>query len=93
MSSVRGLVTVYVGLMVLLGISFGSHYLSLVPWHTVIGLSVSAAKTALIGLFFMNLRRASVLVRSLAAASLLWLAILFTLTLADYLHRAPGSNG
>ena len=93
MNSIRGLVAVYVGLMALLAITFGSHYLPLGSWGAVVNLSVSAAKTALIALFFMNLRVAPVLVRSLAVAGLLWLGILFTLTLADYLHRAPGILG
>jgi cytochrome c oxidase subunit 4 len=90
MAPVRTLVTVYIGLMVLLALTAGSHAFPLGSWNAVINLGIAAAKTVLIALFFMNLRHETTLVRILSGVGIFWLSILFTLTLADYLHRSPG---
>lgn len=89
MATVRTLLAVYLGLMLLLAATFGSHFLSWGHWNVVINLSISVAKTGLIAFFFMNLRHEKVLIRSFSVAALVWLLILFTLALADYLHRGP----
>lgn len=93
MAPTHTLFAVYLGLMVLLAITCGSHFLELGHGNVAINLSVSAAKTSLIALFFMNLRHEKILVRSLSLAGLAWLLILFTLIVADYLHRGPGGSG
>lgn len=93
MAPVRTLVFVYLGLMGLLTITCASHFLALGHWNVVINLSISVAKTGLIALFFMNLRHEKALVRSFSLAGLLWLTILFTLVLADYFNRSPGTAG
>ncbi|WP_185999030.1 cytochrome C oxidase subunit IV family protein [Novosphingobium aerophilum] len=54
------------------------------PW---IAFGIASAKAALILWFFMELRQEGGLARLAAIAGFVWLAILFTLTAADYLTR------
>ena len=53
------------------------------------GLLIAAMKAGLVLAFFMDLIKDSVQVRAIAAAGLLWLGIMFSLTLSDYLARRP----
>ncbi|MBI0534954.1 hypothetical protein D9599_05130, partial [Roseomonas sp. KE2513] len=64
-------------------------YLPLGRWNTPVSLGIGAAKAVIITVFFMNLRRPDPLLRLAGAASLLWIAFMFTLTFADLLTRAP----
>lgn len=58
-------------------------------WNLVIALLIAAGKGILIVLFFMHARYSSRLTWIAIGAGLLWLGILFTLTLGDYLTRYP----
>ncbi len=75
-------------LMGLLALTFGAHFLPVGPrLHLALALGIAAAKAALIAGVFMHLRRGSALVRLFAGAGLVWMLLLFALTLADYLTR------
>ncbi|TPG53173.1 oxidase [Roseomonas nepalensis] len=77
---------------VLVGLVVATLLLAYVPlgrWNTPISLGIGAAKAVLIAVCFMNLRRPDPLLRLTGSASLLWIAFLFALTLADVLTRAP----
>lgn len=84
---------VWVALMVLLLLTFGSAYLKLGAWNSVINLGIAAAKALLVGVFFMHLHRSSTMLRIVAAVAMLTLALLFGLSHADYatrvMYRAP----
>ncbi len=84
---VRDLIVIGVALLLLLGLSAASVALPPAPWKTGFGLTISAAKIALIAVFFMRLNRSAGLVRVFAVAGLFWLGILATLVAADYLTR------
>jgi cytochrome c oxidase subunit 4 len=56
-------------------------------WSTPVALAVAVAKASLIFAFFMRLRSQVTLVRVFALVGLFFLAILLTLTSADYLTR------
>lgn len=81
-------VKVWVALIVLLLLTFGSSYLKLGVMNGVINLCIAAAKTLLVALFFMHLRRASAMLRIAAVTALLTLALLFGLSGTDYSTRA-----
>ncbi len=67
-------------------------HLHLGGWEVPVALSIAAVKTLLVGLFFMHLLNASKLTWLILAAGVLFLAILLSLTLADYWTRGlmPG---
>jgi cytochrome c oxidase subunit IV len=61
--------------------------INLGPFNTIVALSISIAKAALIILFFMHLRYSKPLVWVFAFAGFFWLGIMLTLALSDYLTR------
>jgi cytochrome c oxidase subunit 4 len=54
---------------------------------TVIALAIAVTKAVLVVLFFMHVRYSSRLTWVVIASGLLWLAIMISLTLSDYLTR------
>jgi len=62
--------------------------LNLGTWNTPLALSIALTKAILIVLYFMHVRYGSPLLWVFAAGGFLWLAILFTLSLADVLTRS-----
>jgi len=77
----------YAALMVLLVLTALGSKAPLGALKAPIALVIAAAKTALVFLFFMRLWYERGLVRLFAAAGFFWLAIIGTLTFADYLTR------
>jgi cytochrome c oxidase subunit 4 len=86
----------WIGLMVFLALTLGSSYIPMGPWNTVINMGISCAKALLMALFFMHLRGAGALLRIVALAGLLWLALLFGVSWTDFgtrtLSPAPWSG-
>ncbi|HTN62248.1 MAG TPA: cytochrome C oxidase subunit IV family protein [Devosia sp.] len=85
--SLRQAGLVYLTLLALLALTVGSTLLDLGPTNTVLNLAIAAAKAVLIGLFFMHLRQSGMLISLVVGALGFWLAILFGLTLADFITR------
>jgi cytochrome c oxidase subunit 4 len=84
---------VWIALMVLLLLTFGSAYLKLGAWNSTINLAIAVAKALLVAIFFMHLRSASTMLRIVAGSALFTLALLFVLSHSDYatrvIHRVP----
>ena len=78
---------VWLALMILLAITAGGAFLPLGPGNVVLAYGVAVAKAGLIVWFFMEMRQENGIARLAAAAAFLWLAILLTLSAADYLTR------
>ncbi|KMO33442.1 hypothetical protein VQ02_20815 [Methylobacterium variabile] len=78
---------VWAALMALLALSAWAAYWPYGRIDTAVGFGIAGAKTVLVALVFMQLKRAGALVRLVATCGLFWAAILFTLTLADVLSR------
>ena len=87
--AVGSFVLVWAAQLALLFISLGSAYLSLGSFNVVANLGLAAVQMLLGALFFMHLKDASALVRMFSAVGLVWLLLLFGLTLADFLTRHP----
>ncbi|HJV83889.1 MAG TPA: cytochrome C oxidase subunit IV family protein [Noviherbaspirillum sp.] len=85
--SLRRSVLVWVALIVLLLLTFGSAWLKLGPWNSVINLMIAVAKALLVAIFFMHLRGGPPLLRIVAATALLTLSLLFGVSHADYATR------
>ena len=92
-ASVWTYVTIYVMLLLLtlltVTLSQAAH---LGAWEVPVALGIAGIKTALVGVFFMHLTQAGKLTWLILAAGLLFLAIMLTLTFADYATRGlmPG---
>lgn len=85
--SVRTNINVFIALMVLLVLTIAIAYLDLGNLGLAIAMLIASAKAVLILLFFMHIRFSTPLTWVFASAALFWLAIMFGLTLNDYLTR------
>lgn len=85
--SLRSQLGTLAGLLLLLAATAAFAYVPLGAFNTVLALSISVGKTLLVMIFFMRLRSESPVVRLFAMAGFVWLAMMFLVTLADYLTR------
>jgi len=78
---------VFVALLLLLALTVGAAQHDLGRWNFAVAASIAAVKAFLIALYFMHVRDSTPLIKLVVAAGLLWLSILFSLSLADYWTR------
>ena len=74
---------VWAALMVLLGLTFGSAYIPLGAFNSVVNLGIAALKAILVAVFFMELRASGQLVRLTALVGLVFILVMFALTFTD----------
>jgi cytochrome c oxidase subunit 4 len=86
---------VYVALMVLLGVTIGAAYFHLGNMTIVAAVGIAVVKACLIILYFMHIRFSGRTRWVFAVVGFLWLAILLTLGMTDYLSRGwlPSPTG
>ena len=82
--SVKLYLMVYLALMLLFILTAVLSKFDLGPFNLVAALGIAAAKAVLVLLFFMHLRYDRWLTWVFASAGVIWLGILFALTLSDY---------
>jgi cytochrome c oxidase subunit IV len=82
--SAKGYVGIFLVLMALTAVTVGVAFVDLGLMSPVVALAIAATKATLVGLYFMHVRFASRLIALYAAAGIVWLGILLTLTLTDY---------
>jgi cytochrome c oxidase subunit 4 len=75
------------GLMALLALTWGIGYVNLGSFNLVVALVISISKALLVALFFMHIKGSSRLLHLAATAGVIWLLIMFSLTLDDYFTR------
>ncbi len=85
--SIRHHAAVAAALLLLLFVTVGAAFVDLGWLNTPVAMGVSIVKGGLILMFFMNIRKDGGLAMLFAAAGLFWLAILFTLSMSDFLTR------
>jgi cytochrome c oxidase subunit 4 len=85
--TVRRLTSIWLGLLVLLALTCGSAFFPMGIWNTVTNFGIAVGKALLIAVFFMHLERGRTVYRLVAIAALYTLALLVTLSLADYSAR------
>jgi cytochrome c oxidase subunit 4 len=85
---IRIYLTVYVALLLLLLLTVGASLLGFGRFQRLVNFAIAAAKAFLVVVFFMHLQQHGGLTRIFAFGGLLWLTVLFGLTLTDYLMRA-----
>ena len=79
---------VFAALMVLTALTAWAAFQHLGAWNTPLAMAIAVTKATLVILFFMHVRYSPRLTAIVISASLLWLAILFVITLSDYLSRS-----
>jgi cytochrome c oxidase subunit 4 len=88
MISVKTYLGVFAALLALTLVTTGVAYVDLGgAWNIVAALTIAGAKTLAVALYFMHLRYSGRLTVLFAGAGVFWLAILFALTLSDYISR------
>jgi cytochrome c oxidase subunit 4 len=85
--SPRVYITIFAALMVLTATTVAVAFIDLGIFNNVIMLTIALTKTLLVVLYFMHMRHSGKLIPVFAVGALMWLAILITLTLSDYLTR------
>jgi len=77
------------GLLVLTATTVGAAFVNLGPFNPIIALLIATIKATLVVLFFMHVKGASEkLTAAVVVSGFFFLAILLTLSLADYLTRS-----
>lgn len=84
----RSAVVVWALLLTFVLLTLWLAYQPLHRWQLPLALLIAAIKAALVGVVFMETRRAEPFIRLAAAAGLLFVSILLGLTFVDFLSRA-----
>lgn len=87
-ASVRLYVTVWLALIVLTGLTTWVAFYDLGFLNNVVALGIAVLKASLVVLFFMGVRHNTPLTKVVVVSGVLWLMILFTLGMSDYLTRS-----
>jgi cytochrome c oxidase subunit 4 len=86
-SAPRVYYVVYAVLLALLLLTVLAAQLDWGIWGALIALTIAVVKAVLVMLYFMHLRYSSRLIWLYASAGVVWLGILFVLTMSDYISR------
>ncbi len=78
---------IFITLMVLTGVTVWVAFLDLKFMNTIVALTIAVTKATLVVLFFMHVKYSTRLTWVVAASGVVWLAIMVSLTLSDYLSR------
>lgn len=74
-------------LLLMTGITTGVAYINLGPWNTPLALLIAVFKASLVITIFMHLKWSNYLNRIVIVFSVIWLAILISMTIADNFSR------
>ena len=74
-------------LLGLLTLTIAAAHLNLGPLNTVVAMSISVAKAALIICFFMHVRGSNPLIWVAVATGFFWLGIMLALAMSDFMTR------
>ena len=78
---------VFASLMILTTVTVVVAYYDLGPLNTIAALSIAVTKAAMVILYFMHVRYSPSLIKLVVAGSFLWLFIMLSITMSDYLSR------
>ena len=73
--------------MFLLALTWTIGYINLGMFNVIIALAIAITKALLVALFFMHIKGSSRILHLGAAVGVIWLIIMLSLTLSDYLTR------
>jgi cytochrome c oxidase subunit 4 len=78
---------IFGSLMVLTLLTVGVAFIDLRIFNTIVALTIAVVKATLVVLFFMHVKYSTRLTWVVAGSAVVWLAIMFAITFADYLSR------
>ncbi len=78
---------IFASLMILTTVTVVVAYYDLGPLNTVVALLIAVVKATLVILYFMHVRYSPSLTKLVVAGSFLWLAIMLSITMMDYVSR------
>ena len=78
---------VFAALMVLTALTLWAAFQHLGAWNTPVALGIAVTKATLVVLFFMHVRYSPKLTSLVISSSILFLIILFVITMSDYVSR------
>jgi cytochrome c oxidase subunit 4 len=84
---IRTYVLIWLALTILTFVTFYVSTINLGAWNIVVALGIAAFKMSLVIWFFMHVRTDNPLTKLFVFAGFFWMAILFALTLGDYVSR------
>lgn len=92
--SVRVYITIFLVLLVGTALTVWAAFVDF-PYglNTIIAMTIAVTKATFVVLYFMHVRYSARLVWVIVGSALLWMAILFAFTFADYLTRNRLSIG
>jgi cytochrome c oxidase subunit 4 len=85
--SPRIYLAVFASLMVLTVATVAASRYDFGEGNTIVALAIAVLKAALVVLFFMHVKYSGRLIQLMVAAAFLWLALLISGTLSDYVSR------
>ncbi len=85
--SVATYTSVWVTLLIATAVTSAVAFVNLGPFSVVVALAIAVCKMLLVALFFMHVRHSTKLTRLVVLGGLLWLGILITLSMADFISR------
>jgi len=77
-------ILIFAALMALLALTLAGHFLH---WGIAAALFIAVCKALLVAIYFMHLRLSSRIVQVAASVGVIWLLLLITLSMSDYLTR------
>ncbi len=80
-------IAIFLSLMVLTGLTVWVAFINWGFMNDVVAMSIAVLKMTLVVLFFMHLKYQARLLWLIAGAGVIWLMIMFALTLSDYRSR------
>jgi cytochrome c oxidase subunit 4 len=83
----RAYIRSYIALLLLTAATTAVAFIDLGPVNTLLAIAIAGLKALIIALFFMHLIASPNLVRVIAIAALIWVAILMALTAGDFVTR------
>ena len=83
----RTYVVVFLGLIILTGLTYVAATNDFGALNTPIALGIAALKASLVVLFFMGVRYNTPLTKVVVISGFFWLIIMFGLTMGDYISR------
>jgi len=78
---------IFASLMILTAVTVAVAYYDLGPLNTIVALVIAVTKAALVILYFMHVRYSPSLTKLVVAGSFLWLFIMLSITMSDYISR------